>query len=86
MKRSIEKRLDALEKKLNPNPSICGEVIIYDVEEGIPEEILQDDSVSVRIFIPDNHRFPEYELIYKEELKQKVERARIRKVTKSILP
>ncbi|WP_292390133.1 hypothetical protein [Methanosarcina sp. UBA5] len=79
MKGKIEKRLDALEKILNPNPSICGEVIIYDAEEGVPEDILRDDSVSVRIFIPDNHRSPEYELIYKEELKQKVERARIRR-------
>ncbi len=84
MKRSIEKKLATLEKKLNPDPSMCGEVIVYDGEEGIPEELLQDDSI-IRVFIPDNHRDPELEPVFRESLTQATERARARIMIKSTL-
>jgi hypothetical protein len=82
MRRSIENKLISLENKLNPDPSVCGEIIVYDGEKGIPEELLQDDSV-IRVFIPDNHRDPEFEPIFKESLKQATERARARIKIKS---
>ena len=77
MKRRIENKLATLEKKLNPEPLENDIVIIYFAEEGIPEELLNDNIP--HIFIPDNGRDPEFEPIQREKLKLAVERSRTRK-------
>lgn len=63
MKRNIENKLTTLEKKLNPQLLGNDRVIIYFLDEGIPEELL-NDSVP-HIFIPDNGRDPEFEPIFR---------------------
>ncbi len=76
MKRSIENRIAALEKKAKAAPSENDRVIIYFVEKGIPEELL-NDSVP-HIFVPDNGRDPEFEPIQRKKLKLAIEQARTR--------
>lgn len=76
MKRSIENRIDTLEKKLKSAPSKNDRVIIYFAEEGIPEELLNDNIL--HIFIPDNGRDPEFEPIQRKMLKLAIEQARTR--------
>lgn len=61
MKQGIKNKLDALEKKLKSNSSKCSELIIYDKEENIPKEITEDNSIQVRMLIPDNGRNPNFD-------------------------
>lgn len=76
MKRNIENRIDSLEKKTKAAPSGNDGVIIYFVEEGIPEELLNDNVP--HIFIPDNGRDPQFQPIEREKLKLAIEQARTR--------
>jgi hypothetical protein len=57
-------------------PSENDKVIIYFVEEGIPEELLNDNIP--HIFIPDNGRDPEFEPIQREKLELAIERSKTR--------
>ncbi|WP_292388579.1 hypothetical protein [Methanosarcina sp. UBA5] len=82
MRRIIENKLATLEKKLNSEPLENDSVIIYFVDEGIPEELL-NDSVP-HIFIPDNGRDPEFEPIQREKLKLEIERAGKRRKAKCL--
>jgi hypothetical protein len=69
----LKKELENLRKEIEPDTSKKGEIIIYGKTENIPQELLDDDSIPFRVFIPDDGRNPDIfnqEEHYKELIKQ----------------